>query len=73
MNNIDNQYPSTLALLEADDEDFRLSCRSSSSKECVDEQPRGGSETGTPDHRGGDREGRAADGGDGEKLSLGGG
>lgn len=68
---MDNQNPSTLALLEAEDDDFRDSCRSSSSNERVDEQARGGSKMGTPDHLGGEMDGRAADGGDGEKLNLG--
>ena len=71
MNIIDNQNPSTLALLEAEDDDLRLSCLSSSSKERVEEHARGGRRMGTPDHLGGDTDGGAAAGGDGEKLDLG--
>lgn len=70
MNIIDNQNPSTLALLEAEDDDLRLSCLSSSSKERLEEQARGG-RIGTPDHLGGEMGTGAPDGGDGEKLNLG--
>lgn len=66
MNIIDNQNPSTLALLEAEDDDLRLSCLSSSSKARVEEQARGGRRRGTPDHLGGDTDAGASDGGEGE-------
>lgn len=64
MNIIDNQNPSTLALLEVEDDDLWLTCLSSS------EQARGGS-MGTPDHLGGEIGRGTPDGGDGEKLNLG--
>lgn len=62
---IDIQNPSTLALLEAEDDDLRLSCLSSSTNERVEEQARGG-RTGTPDHLGGEIGIGANDGRDGE-------
>lgn len=69
---MDNQNPSTLALLVTEDDDLRDSWRSSSSNERVEEQARGGSKRGTPDHLGGEMDVlAAAEGGDGEKLNLG--
>lgn len=70
MHTINNQYPSTLALLLVDDVDFRLSCRSSDSKDNVEEQVRGGRNTGRAGLVG-ETEYRALEGGDGEKLNLG--
>lgn len=71
MHIINNQNPSTLALRTADDDDFLLSCRSSSSKEMVDEQARGGRDIGKVGGLVGETDGRAPDGGEGEKLNLG--
>jgi hypothetical protein len=71
MHIIDIQKPSTLALRTVDDDDFRLSCRSSSSKERVEEQARGGRDKGKAGRLVGETDGRALDGGDGEKLNLG--
>ena len=71
MHFIHNQNPSTLAPRIVDDEDFRLSCRSSSSKEIVEEQARGGRDPGKTGRLVGEMEGLALDGGDGEKLNLG--
>jgi len=71
MHIMDNQKPSTLALRTVDDDDFRISCRSSSSKERVEEQARGGRDKGKAGRLVGETDGRALDGGDGEKLSLG--
>ena len=72
MNIIHNQNPSTLALLEAEDDDLRLSCLSSSSKERLEEHARGGRRGTPPDHLGGETgSGGTPDGGDGEKLNLG--
>lgn len=71
MHIMDNQKPSTLALRTVDDDDLRLSCRSSSSKERVEEQARGGSDKGKAGRLVGETDGRALDGGDGEKLNLG--
>ena len=68
---IHDQNPSTLALRTVDDDDLRLSCRSSSSKEMVEEQARGGRELGKAGRLVGETDGLALDGGDGEKLSLG--
>lgn len=68
---IDNQKPSTLALLMADDDDFRLSCCSSSSKERLEEQARGGRDKGKEGRLVGETDGRALDGGDGEKPNRG--
>lgn len=68
----DNQNPSTLGLrMDDDDDDFRLSCRSSSSNESVEEQARGGRDIGKAGGLVGEMDGRAPDGGDGEKLNLG--
>ena len=73
MNIIDNQNPSTLALLEAEDDDLRLSCLSSSSKERLEAQARGGRRRmgPPPDHLGGETDTGIPDGGDGEKLNRG--
>ena len=73
MHIIHNQNPSTLALrtVVVDDDDFRLSCLSKSSKERVEEQARGGSIAGRMSRLVGETEGLALDGGDGEKLNLG--
>lgn len=65
------QNPSTLVLRTVDDDDFWLSCRSSSSKEMVEEQARGGRELGKTGRLVGETDGLALDGGDGEKLNLG--
>lgn len=65
---IDNQNPSTLAFLEAEVNDLRLSCLSSSSKYRVEENAWGGSWIGTPDHLGGETDTRALADGEGEKL-----
>ena len=54
-----------------DDDDFLLSWRSSSSKEMVEEQARGGREMGTAVGLVGERARWVIDGGEGEKLSLG--
>lgn len=67
---IDNQNPSTLALGTADD-DFRLCCRPSSSKVRVEEQARGGRDIGRAGRLVGEMDGRALDGGEGEKLNRG--
>jgi hypothetical protein len=72
MHIIDNQKPSTPALrIDEDDDDFRLSCRSSSSNERVEEQARGGRDKGRVVRLVGEIDGWALDGGDGEKLDLG--
>lgn len=73
LHTIDNQKPSTLGLrkVDVDDEDFLLSCRSRSSKERVEEQARGGRDTGTTGGLVGETERWVLDGGEGEKLSLG--
>lgn len=71
MHFIHNQNPSTLVLLTVDEDDFRLSCRSSSSNEMVEEQARGGREASMTGRLVGERDGLALDGGDGEKLNLG--
>lgn len=71
MHIIDNQKPSTLALRIDDDDDFRLSCRSSSSNERVEEHARGGRDNGRAGRLVGEIDGWALDGGDGEKLDLG--
>lgn len=73
MNIIDTQNPSTLALLEAEDDDLRLSCLSSSSKERLEAQARGGRRRmgPPPDHLGGETDTGIPDGGDGEKLNRG--
>ncbi len=68
---INNQNPSTLALRTAEDDDFWLSCRSSSSNERVEEQARGGRDADKAGGLVGETDGRAFDGGDGEKLNLG--
>lgn len=70
MHFIHNQNPSTLVLLTVDDEDFRLSCRSSSTKQVVEEQARGGRVAGKAGRLVGETDGLALDGGDGEKLNL---
>lgn len=73
MHNIHNQNPSTLALGTVDDDDFRLSSRwSSSSIVTMVEQARGGRrDIGRAGRLVGETDGRAFDGGEGEKLSLG--
>jgi len=72
MNIIHNQNPSTLALLEAEDDDLRLSCLSSSSRERLEEHARGGRRGTPPDHLGGETATAGTpDGGDGEKFNLG--
>lgn len=56
-NVIDSQYPTTLALLEAEEDDFWLNCLSSSSKESMEEHPLMGRKWAPPDHLGGDPDG----------------
>lgn len=69
---INNQNPSTLALLKVvDDDDLLLSCLSSSSSERVEEQARGGSINGKAAALAGEIDSRIPDGGDGEKPNLG--
>lgn len=71
MHIINTQNPSTLARRTVDDDDFRLSCLSSSSKVTVVEQARGGRDNGRASGLVGEKDARAPDGGDGEKLNLG--
>ena len=71
MHIINNQNPSTLALLRADDDDLQLSSLSSSSIEREDEQGQGGRVNGKVRGLVGETDNRAPDGGDGEKLNLG--
>lgn len=68
---INNQYPSTLALLRVADDDLLLSCLSDSSNGSVEEHARGGSANGRLGGLVGETDIRALDGGDGEKFDLG--
>lgn len=70
MLSINTQNPSTLDLLTVEDEDFRLSCLSNSSKDKLEEQVRGGRDEGNTIALVGEIEGLVA-GGDGEELNLG--
>lgn len=67
---INNQNPSTPALLPEDD-DFRLSWRSSSTKEMVEEQGRGGRDISKDGGLVGEVDNLGLEGGEGEKLNLG--